>query len=361
MKTSRAAVQVGVRQFELQTFRVPQDLAPGFALLRVEASGMCGTDISQYDGHTRSLGMYEYPAVLGHEAVGYIAAITPEGEAHWGVKEGDRVAVEPAMPCARCGQCTRGHLTHCERRFVYGFRSTTEEGALWGAYSEFMLIHPQSSLHLMSPDIPIRHAAMFNAVAGGIDWTVRQSGLEAGEDVVLLAPGMRTLTGVIGARRAGARNIIVVGRGNERKAELARYYGATHVLDSTKEDVVAEVKEITGQGAQRIIDFTPHELWTLDASVAMADKGATIVVVGLKNSASAFDLNPILRKSLAIKGTAGPTHEGYIEGVALINSREEDLDPLHTHNFSISDAEAAIRTLSGEIKSELALGITVSA
>ena len=62
---SLAAVQTGVRQVELPSFPVPEHLEPGFGLLRVEASGMCGTDVSQYDGSARSLGLYEYPAVLG--------------------------------------------------------------------------------------------------------------------------------------------------------------------------------------------------------------------------------------------------------------------------------------------------------
>jgi threonine dehydrogenase-like Zn-dependent dehydrogenase len=358
---SLAAVQTGVRAVEMVRFPVPDEMEPGYGLLRVEASGMCGTDVSQYQGHTRKLGMYEYPAVLGHEAVGHIAALSPEAQALWGVSVGDRVAIEPAAPCTRCAKCDDDRPNLCTERFVYGFKSSNDGAGLWGAYSEFMLIHPGSRLHSISPNVPIKEVALFNAIAGGIDWTVRQSGLRPGEDVVLLAPGIRTLAGIIGARRAGARNIIVVGRGNARKAELAHFYGATHVLDSSKIDVAAAVREITGSGAQRIIDFTPNAVWTLEAAVEMAEKGATILIVGLKGQPAAIDLDKVMHKALTIKGTNGPGGEGYVEAVALINSRIEELGLLHTHSFSIAEAEAAIRTLGGELPSELALGIMVTA
>jgi len=257
---SLAAVQTAVRRVELIRFPVPEHLEPGFGLLRVEASGMCGTDVSQYDGTHRRLKMYEYPAVLGHEAVGHIVALTPEAQVRWDVKPGDRVAIEPAAPCTRCYRCEQKKPNLCIQRFVYAHRTINEQGALWGAYSEYMLIHPDSRLHLVRPELPIEEISLFNALGGGLDWTVRQSGLEAGDDVVLLGPGIRAFAGIIGARRAGAKNIIVVGRGNPRKAELARFYGATHILDSRSGDIVETVKEITGGGAQRIVDFTPHSL-----------------------------------------------------------------------------------------------------
>jgi len=361
VRTSLAAVQTDVRQIEMVRFPVPDHLEPGFGLLRVEASGMCGTDISQFHGHTRGLGMYDYPAVLGHEAVGYIAALTPEARAAWGVEVGARVAIEPAAFCARCARCEGGRPSLCTARFVYGFRSTADAPSLWGAYSEYMLIHPGSRLHVVSPSVPIEEAALFNAVAGGIDWTVHQSGLTAGEDVVLMGPGTRALAGIIGARRAGARNIIVVGRGNPAKAELAQFYGATHVLDSSKGDVAETVRAITGTGADRIIDFTPTAVWTLEAAVDMADKGATIVIVGLKNEPATVRLDKVTHKALTIKGTNGPGPDSYAQAVSLINSRSEEFAPLHTHSFALTEAERAIRTLAGELPSELALGITVTA
>jgi L-idonate 5-dehydrogenase len=93
----------------------------------------------------------------------------------------------------------------------------------------------------------------------------------------------------------------------------------------------------------------------------MADKGATIMLVGLKGQPGPIDFDQVVSKALTLKGTNGPGGEGYREAVALINSRSEQLSPLHTHSFPLSEAEAAIRTLNGELPSDLTLGVTVTA
>ena len=358
MKRSLAAVQTGVRNIELVSFPVPEELAPGFGLLRVEASGMCGTDVSQYVGATQSLGMYDYPAVLGHEAVGYIEALSPEAERKWGVKCGDRIAVEPATACERCGKCRSGRPKLCTKRFVYGFRSTTEAPSLWGAYSEYMLLHPDSRLHVIPDDLPLEEAVLFNALAGGFQWTVKSAGTHPGDNVVIIGPGLRGLAGIIAARQTGARNIIVIGRGNARKAELASLLGATHILDSTESGFVDKVREITGEGAQRIIDFTPHADWALDAAIGMAEPGGTIVIVGVKGQTVPLASDQVMHKALTIKGVNGPESWGYSQAVDLLISRREPAHLLHSHSFPFTDAELAIRTLAGEI-GDPPLGIAV--
>jgi threonine dehydrogenase-like Zn-dependent dehydrogenase len=361
MKQSRAAVQTDVRKVEILSFPVPEELNPGFGLLRVEASGMCGTDVSQFTGATRSLGMYEYPAVLGHEAVGYIVALTAEAQRTWGVEIGDRVAVEPIATCGRCGKCENGRSKLCTERHVYGFRSTVEAPSLWGAFSEYMLIHPQSRLHVIPDDIPIEQAVLFNALAGGFEWTVKSAGTQAGDDVVIIGPGLRGIAGVLAAREAGARNIVVIGRGNARKEELAVLFGATHVLNSCDGDIVARVREITGGGGQRIIDFTPHANWALSAAVSMAEPGATIIIVGVKGQPVGLESDQVMYKSLTIKGVNGPDDWGYRNAIDTIVSRRQPLDALSTHHFSFTETESAIRTLAGETGGEPALGITVTA
>lgn len=360
MTQSRAAVQTGVRRIELASFPVPEHLEPGFGLLRVEASGICGSDVSHYEGANHGAGGTDYPAIRGHEALGYIAALTPEAASEWNVRIGDRVVVEPVAPCARCGKCTAGRPQHCGQRFIYGRRSVREAPSLWGAFSEYMLIHPHSRVHVIPADIPVERAALHNALAGGFEWTVKSAGTEPGDDVLIIGAGIRGIVGAMAARDASARNIVMIGRGNVRKNELARLFGATHVLNSETDDIVAQVREITGGGAQRIIDYTPKADWALGAAIDMAEIGATIVVVGVKGHPVGLASDRMMMKALTIRGVAGPGDWGYRKAIETIVAGKAPLDALATHRFSFTETDTAIRTLAGET-GELALGVAVTA
>src|SRR3954471_14857247 len=103
----RAVVQSGVRQMSVEEFPRPK-IGEDDALLRVEACGICGTDVEQYRGQTEKLGLAKYPLIPGHEPLGIIEEIGGRAAARWGVSVGDRVAVEPNLACWRCEACLRG-------------------------------------------------------------------------------------------------------------------------------------------------------------------------------------------------------------------------------------------------------------
>jgi D-arabinose 1-dehydrogenase-like Zn-dependent alcohol dehydrogenase len=91
-KLSRASVLVGPRQMQIEEFAVPDELPAGSALLRVEGSGVCGSDVTQFTGKGAALGWCNYPLIPGHEPVGRIVKITEEAAQRWRLTEGDRIA-----------------------------------------------------------------------------------------------------------------------------------------------------------------------------------------------------------------------------------------------------------------------------
>src|SRR6476646_6070949 len=101
--SSFAAVQTADRRLELQEF----------ALLRVEATGVCGTDVEQFNGHMHASGWACYPQIPGHEGFGRIAWVGEEAACIWNVKAGDRVSVEGTVPCWVCPQCRTGRHRFC--------------------------------------------------------------------------------------------------------------------------------------------------------------------------------------------------------------------------------------------------------
>jgi threonine dehydrogenase-like Zn-dependent dehydrogenase len=361
--TSRASVQVGDRRIEVQTLPVPDELPPGSALLRVEATGICGTDVSQYDGYVRQLMGYDYPVILGHEAVGHLVAVTPEAEAGWGLRVGDRVAVEPSAVCGHCVFCREHEPTLCTERLVYGFVSTDTPPGLWGAYAEYMVLHRDSRLFPMPASMPVEDACLFNAFAGGFDWGAVVPETQPGDDVVIIGPGLRALASVIAAKEAGARNVIVVGRArNPRKIEIAEAFGATHFLRLDADDVSARVREITGGlGAHRVIDYVPHRFDTFELAIDVARPGGTLVPVGFKGKRHPFLLDLLCHKKLTVRGVTGPSPEGYDRGIAALLSGRYPLELLHTDRFTFDRAEDAILTLAGRVEGRDPICITVTA
>ncbi|MFV2091145.1 MAG: alcohol dehydrogenase catalytic domain-containing protein, partial [Pseudomonadales bacterium] len=166
-KKSFAMVQTGNRTLEAQDLAIPEIDADS-ALLKLEACGICGSDYEQYEGMLRT----PTPVVPGHEPLGTIASIGDRAALRWGVDVGDRVAVETMISCRHCPQCLGGTYHLCDHRKIYSYIPTTEAPGLWGGYSQYMYLHPNSVLHPMSADLPAEVAVMFNPLGAGFRWAV---------------------------------------------------------------------------------------------------------------------------------------------------------------------------------------------
>src|SRR3954454_8034052 len=297
-RSSRAVVQTGTQTFEVHEFERPV-VGPDDALLRMELCGICGSDIEQYDGRFEERGWVRGPTIPGHEPLGIIDEIGERAAKRWGVAPGDRVAVEPLIPCGQCEACKSGQSTRCNgwgRVFSYGLLGTDVDPQLLGGYAEYMYLHPNSVMHRMSSSIPAEVAVLFNPLAAGIRWAYRESDLRMGDTIVILGAGQRGLSCVIAARAAGARQIIVtdLARASE-KLDFALELGAHAAIVADEEDVVARVLELTaGRGVDIVVDVTPVATQPLLDAVAAVRNGGTIIVAGVKGGPTTpFDTDMI--------------------------------------------------------------------
>lgn len=364
MKTmwANAAVQTADRTIEMSSFEVPPELAPGEALLAVEACGMCGSDLEQYRGRMHSTGLVRYPLIPGHEIVGSLVRVSHEAEQRWGLGTGARVAVNAVVTCDDCPACLAGRKSFCSNRFIYGYTSAEVGPGLWGGYGEYMVLKPKTVLMPIAAHLSNEDAVLFNPLGAGFDWAMRVAATQPGDVVLVFGPGQRGLACVIGAVEAGASRVIVVGRRRSRwKLTLAQGFGATDIVLSDECDIPSTVREITGGAmADRVVDTTPAGSLVPDALRCARPEG-TVVLAGVKGQpVAAVDADSIAMNALTVRGVFGVSDWGQLKAIDALERGQYNFDSLHTHKMRIDELDLALRILGGEIDGEDALHITVT-
>jgi S-(hydroxymethyl)glutathione dehydrogenase / alcohol dehydrogenase len=222
---------------------------PYEVLIRTVASGVCHSDLHVVDGNGRF--DLSNPLVLGHEAAGIVEEI---GDKVTTVQPGDHVVACLSGFCGHCEQCLSGHPNLCtggivarrgdKPRLTQDGRKLTQFLNL-GTYAEKMLLH-ENSIVKVDDDLPLDVVALISCgVLTGMGAALRTSGLQPGQTVAVYGCGGVGLSIIQGARIGGARQIIAVDQ-FDSKLEMAKRVGATHTVNSSQDDAVKSVRELTG-------------------------------------------------------------------------------------------------------------------
>lgn len=360
-------LQVADRRFEIEEQPIPSLHGEG-ALLRVEACGLCGSDVEQYKGAFTAKGIVSYPLIPGHEPVGIIEQIGPETSRAWGVKAGDRVAVEPHLSCGLCRPCLSGSYHLCKEVRpqglpAYGFLPIEAGYPLSGGYASHMCLVPRTMVHRIPHDMPVELAAMYQALAAGVRWAVQVPKTAMGDKVLILGCGQRGLGSVIACREAGAGMIIVTGLAQDRyKLDLALALGADHAIVVDHEDTVERVMEFTGgHGVDVAIDVVPASPQPIVDAVGAVRVGGTIIIGGVKGRTTtvALDSDRVLFKEITIHGVYSQGSSAYEQSLRMLAENKYRLERLHTHAYPLELADEAVRVLAGQVAGEHGICISL--
>ena len=352
MATATALVLESEKNLQRREFPIPT-IGADDALLRVEACGLCGTDYEQWLGHMKGWGG-GMPIIPGHEIMGFIEHIGPLAAKRWNVKEGDRVAVEPIIPCGHCEDCVNGHYTRCQSDLGYGlYQSTAVAPHLWGGYATHVYLHPRTMVHKLPTDIPTETMTLVNPLSNAIRWVYEVGGASLGKTVVISGPGQRGLLAVAAARKAGASRIIVTGTTADRaRLQLAMDLGATAVIDVEREDPVTRVAQLTdGRLADVVLDVSAGAVAPIIQAVDMVKRGGRIVLAGLKgkNKLNDFPVDKVVLREVQLVGVLSAGWESTELAIDMIRSDGESLKTLCSHLFTLDRGTEAVRTLGREI------------
>ena len=272
------------------TIVVP-DPGPGEALVRVQACGVCHTDLHYREGGIGD----DFPYLLGHEAAGVVEAV---GAGVTGLDAGDFVILNWRAVCGECRACRRGRPWYCFATHNATQKMTLTDGTVLspalgiGAFAEKTLV-AAGQCTKVSADVPPEVAGLLGCgVMAGLGAAINTGGVTRGDSVAVIGCGGVGNAAVLGARLAGARTIIAVDV-DDRKLELARQFGATHTVNSRAGDPVGQIQALTeGHGADVVIEAVGRPETYKQAFYAR-DLAGTVVLVGVPTPEMQLEL-PLL-------------------------------------------------------------------
>lgn len=356
MPTIAAAVSTAPRHTEVRQFPRPE-VAADAGLLKVELTGVCGSDWPYYLRYPQTKG----PLILGHETVGRIETLGGVAARRFGVKEGDRVALEEYLPCGHCRWCRSGDFRLCDETDTLNRPNTIRFGstpvsvppALWGGYAQYQYLHPNSVFHRVADHVPAKLATLALPLGNGVEWAVLQGAVKVGEAVVIQGPGQQGLACTVMAREAGAALVIVTGRGtptDRKRLALARRLGAHHTIDIDAEDLLQRVSDLTGgEMADIVMDCSSGGPKAVIAALQLARKRGRVILGGRAGGTIPdFDPDVLVKKVLTVKGVRGHSFEAVELAMQVIASGRHPLETMCTHVFPLGDTGEALKTVGGE-------------
>jgi S-(hydroxymethyl)mycothiol dehydrogenase len=283
----RAVVAREVKQpVTVETIEVP-DPGPGEALVKIQACGVCHTDLHYREGAIND----EFPFLLGHEAAGVVEAV---GEGAGDLAVGDFVILNWRAVCGTCRSCRRGRPWHCfsthNATQKMSLDGTTLSPALGlGAFAEKTLVAAGQCTPVNPAARPEVAGLLGCGVMAGLGAAMLTGNVQRGDSVAVFGCGGVGDAAIAGARLAGAATVIAVDI-DAKKLEWAKEFGATHTVDSSATDAVEAIRELTGgNGADVCIEAVGNPK-VMEQAFYARDLAGTLVQVGVPNPEMRIDL-----------------------------------------------------------------------
>jgi S-(hydroxymethyl)mycothiol dehydrogenase len=327
----------------VETILVP-DPGPGEALVKVQACGVCHTDLHYREGGIND----EFPFLLGHEAAGIVEAV---GEGVEDVAPGDFVVLNWRAVCGKCRSCRRGRPQYCFDTHNATQKMTLADGtpltpALGiGAFAEKTLVHAGQCTKVNPAARPEAVGLLGCGVMAGIGSAINTGGVSRGDTVAVIGCGGVGNAAIAGAYLAGARTIIAVDV-DDTKLEWAKGFGATHTVNSRQTDAVEAIRGYTeGNGADVVIEAVGRPE-TYEQAFYARDLAGQVVLVGVPTPDMKLELPLIdmFSRGGALKsswyGDCLPSRD-FPALVELYLQNRLDLDRFVSETIGVEDVEEA--------------------
>ena len=331
---------------------------PGFneVVVKIKAAGLCHSDLSVIDGNRpRPL-----PMALGHEASGVVVEL---GEGVDKLSVGDHVVFAFLPSCGSCSYCNTGRAALCEPgaeangkgTLLGGHKRIHNEGNYYhhhlgvSGFAEFA-VASVDSLVKIDQEIPFEIAALFGcAIMTGVGAVVNTAQLKFGENILIVGLGGVGLSAILGAKAAGASNIIAADL-NPQKRAIGKQLGAHYTIDSSKKNALQFLKDLSGGGVDVALEFA-GAISALEFAFHATKRGGTTVTAALPHPDAKLEISPVTlvgqEKSLkgSYLGSCIPSRDipSYIE---LYKTGRLDVEKLISHRIKLEDINDGFERLA---------------
>ena len=331
----KSIVLTGLSRIEISDRPVPEIENPGDVLIRMRSVGVCGSDIHYYRTGRIGSQVVQFPFVLGHEGAG---VIEKTGSGVTALKPGDRVAIDPAMPCHNCDQCRDGRPHTCRNLRFLGCPGQAE-----GCLSEYIVM-PASSCFVLPENVTLDQGALSEPLSIGL-YTVRSAGDIKGKSVGILGSGPIGLSVLQSAIAAGAGEVYVTDKIDERLA-VASGMGAAWAGNIDTTDVVRDILERKPEQLSVVFECCGQQE-AADQAVQLLKPGGTLIIIGIPEFERwTFGSDDMRRKEISIRNIRRQ-NESINDTIQMIASGIIQPDTMQTHNFTLDETAEAFEVVSG--------------
>jgi len=317
----KAAVLYGVRDLRIEERDVPTPKEDE-VLVRMKAVGVCLSDVHYVTAGRVGPYVVEKPLILGHECAGEVVRV---GRQVKKLKVGDRVVVEPGVPCRKCYYCRRGRYNLC--RSMAFFATPPFDGA----FAEYVT-SPEDFAYKMPDQMTFEEGALIEPLSVGMH-SARRGEIQSGSSIAVLGSGTIGLMTLMAAKAEGATDIYATDA-VDFNVKFAKQVGATEAINSIKEDPVKKILELTdGEGVDTVFDAVGLPV-TIQQAVRVVRNGGIVVLTGLGYPAPEVPVNipDIIFKELDLRGVCRYANV-WQDCIKLVSSGRIDAKKLITHRF----------------------------
>lgn len=325
----KAAVLTGIRQVEIRDVPEPQLAEPRDVLLGIDTVGVCGSDMHYYRTGRIGRQIVKFPWIVGHECA---ATIIEVGSAVRDLRPGDRVAVDPLIPCGQCDQCQAGRRHTCRNQVFLGVPDQVP-----GSLVE-RLIMPGTCCYPIPDSMTMGQAALIEPFAIGL-YAQRRAGTPNGERIAVLGSGPIGLCVLLALKAAGSCRVWATDLLDNR-LHLAARLGAEWTGNASRDDMVAAIGELCPEGMDWVFECAGKQE-TLDEAVELLRPGGTLLIVGIpEHDRISFDMNYLRRKELTLLNIRRQ-NECVRPAIELVACGKVSVEMLMTHHLTFSETQKA--------------------
>ncbi|MFZ4742627.1 MAG: threonine dehydrogenase [Betaproteobacteria bacterium] len=333
----KAAVLRAPQVLEVGDIETPE-AGPGELILSVRAATVCGTDLRILSGK-KTKGV-RFPSIIGHEFAG---VVVQTGSGVTAFKNGDRVCMDPVIPCRACSYCKAGLENVCLNRQAMGYEFD-------GGFAEFVRIPAialtSGNVFKMPNGMSFEAAALSEPLACCINGQ-KNAQVGLGDSVLIMGAGPIGLMHAALAKAAGARQVII-SEPNASRRQAALERGVNHACDPMKESLLDFVKQRTdGLGADVVILAIGVPALANEALSIVRKGGRVNLFAGFsQGDMSSIDVNLIHYNEITVTGASALTRQGYELALHMLSSGQIDATSLITHRYAVADCMAAFEAAS---------------